>query len=79
MPPKEQTIPKQMNVICPAASVRLDYINGDIEEIKIEQKEQGKLIRLTREDLAGAKTEIRIVGGLVLSAIITMIGIYLSQ
>jgi hypothetical protein len=55
------------------ANIRLDHINGDIREIKAAGKETFDLLRKTREDMAGLRTEVRIVGGFVVLAISTFI------
>ena len=55
------------------ANIRLDHINGDIKEIKIDQKETMNLLGKTREDMAGLRTEVRIVGGFVILAISALV------
>ena len=55
------------------ANIRLDHINGDIREIKVSVKDTSDLLRKTREDMAGLRTEVRIVGGFVVLAISTLI------
>ena len=62
-----------------AAIVRLDNINGDIEEIKVEQKEQGIRIRLVQIDMASIKTEVRILGALILTIVTALIIIYITN
>lgn len=57
------------------ANLRLDHINGDITEIKKSVADNVTLVRETREDMSSIKTEIRIVGVIVLGALSTGVGI----
>lgn len=59
--------------------VRLDHLEGDVAEIKESAKEHSRQLSLTREDFASLKTEVRIVGGIVLGTIATLIGIVLNH
>ena len=61
------------------AHLRLDHINGDLKEIKETVKENRSLISSTREEMASLKTELRIVGVIVLGAVSTLIAIILSN
>lgn len=54
------------------ANIRLDHINGDITEIKLDLKETKMMVHKTCTDVEGIKTEVRIIGGLFL-AIVTAI------
>ena len=60
------------------ANLRLDHINGDITEIKENVKDNVTLVRETREDMSSLKTEVRIVGVIVLGALSTGIGILIK-
>ncbi len=51
------------------ANIRLDHINGDIREIKESVSKTADKVSKTREELAGLRTEVRIVGGFVVLAI----------
>ncbi len=55
------------------ANIRLDHINGDIREIKDSVKDTSDLLRKTREDMAGLRTEVRIVGSFVVLAVSALI------
>ena len=64
------------------ANLRLDHINGDITEIKDSVKTNVTLVRETREDMASLKTEVRIVGVIVLGglgAVIAFVVNYLGS
>ena len=64
------------------ANLRLDHINGDIKEIKENVKDNVTLVRETREDMASLKTEVRIVGVIVLGglgAVIAFVVNYLGS
>ena len=54
------------------ANTRLDHINGDITEIKLDLKETKDLVHETCLQVESLKTEVRIVGGMFL-AIVTAI------
>ena len=61
------------------ANMRLDHINGDLTELKTSMKEQKDLILTTCLEMASLKTEVRIVGGLVLAAVTTLIILYINH
>lgn len=60
------------------ANIRLDHINGDLKEIKSDVKENTRLIGKSREDFAGLRTEVRIVGGFVILAVSSLIAAYIG-
>ena len=55
------------------ANIRLDHINGDIREIKESVSKTSDQLGKTREDMAGLRTEVRIVGGFVVLAVSSLI------
>ena len=68
------------------ANLRLDHINGDIKEIKESIKESNRLIQSnsgkineTNVGMASLKTEVRIVGALILTMITALLGLALSR
>ena len=61
------------------ANLRLDHINGDIVEIKESLHEQNNLLSKTREELASLKSEVRIIGAIMLGAIGALIALVLSN
>ena len=67
------------------ANMRLDRINGDLIEFKDSIKENNKLIRgnsdkigETNVGVASLKSEVRIIGILIISLIMTLIGAVVS-
>lgn len=61
------------------ANLRLDHINGDVADIKKEQLSQGILIRQSLVDMASLKTEVRIIGALILTIFTTLAIAYLTN
>ena len=60
------------------ANIRLDNINGDITEIKLDLKETKTMMNETCSDVASLGTKINILITIILGAVGAMIALYLG-
>jgi len=68
------------------AHMRVNHVEGNVKEIKEDVKENTgfirentKLIHNLTADVASLKTEIRIIGGIFLAVVISLLVAYLSS
>ena len=59
--------------------VKLVALEKDFDELKVELKETCALLQSTREDLTGARTEIRIFGSFIMAALMAVITLVLQH
>lgn len=68
------------------AHLRVNHVEENVREIKEDVKENAgfirentKLIHILTADVSGIKTEIRIIGGIFLAVVISLLVAYLSS
>jgi hypothetical protein len=59
------------------AHLRINHVETDIKEMKSMISANGKCIRTIETNMAGMKSEIRIIGGLIVGAVSVLIGLVL--